>query len=74
MPGSALNALHVLLHLILVAILRRVLLVLHTDKEAKAQTPSKWQSQNINSVLPELHYRLLGKVSLIDDRHVLKTS
>lgn len=47
MASIVLNALHALLHLILVAILRGVLLVLHTDKEAKAQTPTKQQSQNI---------------------------
>lgn len=56
---SVLRALHVLLHLIFMAILRWILLLLYTDEEAKAQKPSKWQSHNTNQVLLELHYRLL---------------
>ena len=62
MPHNELNALRVLLHLTFMPILRWVLLFLYADEEAKAQTPSKRQSQNTNQDLLELHYRL-GKMS-----------
>lgn len=48
MPSIVLNALHPLLHLALVSHPEGGTLVLRPDKEAKAQTPNKWQSQNIS--------------------------